>query len=113
MERHQKHSNAFSTLFLAPTVRVPPILGGIPSRFNTFLAHFGKGARRIRYIFPRLSSLPFREKSSPNWGSEVRGLGGPKDFVVVVKRLWTWSRTCRILVLTNAIFRFLLTTWDG
>lgn len=84
MERHQKPSDAFSTLFVAPRVRISPILGGIPSRFNTFLVHFDEGARCIRRIFPSLSPLPFREKSNPEWGSEVRGLGGPTDFVVVI-----------------------------
>ncbi|KIO32910.1 hypothetical protein M407DRAFT_210301 [Tulasnella calospora MUT 4182] len=74
MERHQKPSDAFSTLFVAPRVRISPILGGIPSRFNTFLVHFDEGARCIRRIFPSLSPLPFREKSNPEWGSENSGI---------------------------------------
>lgn len=83
MDIQQERSETSSALF-----SVPRALGFIPLRFRDILLTIFTGrAQRIGRILPRLSSLPFREKTGPKWISEVRGWVGPKDFVVVVKNL--------------------------
>ncbi|KAG8934457.1 hypothetical protein FRC01_002820 [Tulasnella sp. 417] len=95
MSSQQERSDTLSTLLSG--VGMNPVREDMPSRFNTFLASFrSRGHRRLHQVLPPLPLPPFQEEPSPKWGGEVRGLGEPKEFVVVILAHYRgWTMTVR------------------